>query len=110
GDVILDRRRFTQTLGLGLYNLQGKYRPGEAQYNVVLMMRLDSDFGINQRLPAAQSGGETSYATPAGNGVRFIPGLSGNRLDVMYGYVEGRNLANGLLGFRLGRQYVTDVL
>src|SRR4051812_12230802 len=66
GDVVLDRRRFMQTVSLGLYNLQGQHHPGEAAFNVVLMMRLDADFGINARLPAAQGGGETSYATGAG--------------------------------------------
>lgn len=110
GDVIVERRRFTQTVALGLYNLQGKYRPGEADYRAVLMLRLDSDFGVNARLSGAQAGGETSYATPAGDGVRFIPGLSASPVDLVYGYVEGRNLAHGLFGFRLGRQYVTDVL
>ena len=110
GDVILDRRRFMQTVGLGLYNLQGKYRPGEADYRLVLMMRLDSDFGINARLPATQEGGETRFTTGAGRGIRFIPGLQPNPVDMMYGYIEGKNLAHGLFGFRLGRQYVTDML
>ena len=27
---------------------------------------------------------------------------------MMYAYVEGRNLAHGFLGFRIGRQYMTD--
>jgi hypothetical protein len=110
GDLVVERRRFTQTLGLALYDLQGDYRPGQADYRVVMMLRLDSDFGINANLPSSQAGGETTYATPAGNGVRFIPGLQENALDLMYGYVEGRNLAHGLFGFRLGRQYMTDVL
>ena len=110
GDVVLQRRRFTQTLGLAVYNLQGHYQPGEADYRVVLMMRLDSDFGINANLGPNQAGGETNYATAAGNGVRYVPGLVQNPVDVMYGYVEGRNIAHGLFGFRLGRQYVTDVL
>jgi hypothetical protein len=47
GDVTVDRRRFTQTIGLGVYNLQGRYVPGEADYRVVVMLRLDADFGIN---------------------------------------------------------------
>jgi hypothetical protein len=110
GDVILDRRRFTQTIGLAVYNLQGQYHPGEADYRLVVGMRLDADFGINARLPAAQAGGETNYATGAGNGVRFIPGLATAPVDLMYGYLEGRNLVGGLFGFRLGRQYVTDAL
>jgi hypothetical protein len=110
GDLVLDRRRFTQTLGLAVYDLQGSYHPGQADYRVVMMLRLDADFGINANLPASQGGGETTYVTGAGNGVRFIPGLQQNALDLMYGYVEGRNLAHGLFGFRLGRQYMTDVL
>lgn len=110
GDVIVDRRRFTQTVGLGLYNLQGRYRPGEASWSAVVMARLDADLGVNAKLPSAQAGGETSYATAAGNGVRFIPGLSVAPVDLVYAYVEGRNIAHGLLGFRLGRQHMTDVL
>lgn len=110
GDVVLQRRRFMQTVGLGAYNLQGRYEPGKADYRVVMLMRLNTDFGVNQHLPAGQAGGETSYVTQAGNGVRFIPGLEEAPLDLMYGYVEGRNLAGGMLGFRVGRQYVTDVL
>lgn len=110
GNTLVERRRFTQTVGLALYNLQGAYRPGEASYGVVLMMRLNGDYGINARLPSAQAGGETSYSTSDGDGVRFVPGLEQNPVDLMYGYVEGKNLAHGLFGFRLGRQYMTDVL
>jgi hypothetical protein len=110
GDVIVARRRFTQTLGLAAYDLQGQHHAGEADYRLVLRLRLDSDFGINANLPPQQAGGETHYATPGGNGIRFIPGLQSNPLDVMYGYVEGRNIAHGLLGFRIGRQYMTDAL
>jgi len=110
GDVVLQRRRFLQTVGLGVYNLQGTNRPGEADYRVVMMMRLNADFGVNAHLYDKQSGGETTYATPGGNGVRFVPGLEPAPLDLMFGYIEGRNIAHGLLGFKLGRQYVTDVL
>jgi hypothetical protein len=110
GDVVLERRRFTQTIGLAAYNLQGKYEPGKADYRVVMRLRLDADFGINQNMPSGQEGGETNYHTAAGDGVRYIPGLAEAPVDLMYGYVEGRNLAGGLLGFKLGRQYMTDVL
>jgi hypothetical protein len=110
GSVVLDRRRFTQTVGLGVYNLQGPYKPGEADYRVVVMMRLDADFGLNARLPSNQAGGETNYPAGTGNGARYIPGLVTAPVDLMYGYIEGRNLAHGLLGFRLGRQYMTDAL
>jgi hypothetical protein len=110
GDVVLQRRRFLQTVGLGVYNLQGNNRPGEADYRVVMMMRLNADFGVNAHLDDRQSGGETTYATAGGKGVRFVPGLEPAPLDLMFGYVEGRNIARGLLGFKLGRQYVTDML
>jgi hypothetical protein len=108
GDVVVEKRRFLQTIGLGLYNLQGQYRPGEADYRVVVMVRLNADFGVNANLPAGQAGGETNYAV--GNGVRYVPGLQATPVDVMYGYIEGRNLAHGVFGFRAGRQYVSDVL
>lgn len=110
GDVTVDFRRVLQTVGLGVYNLQGRYVPGEADYRMVVMLRLDADFGINGNLPAAQAGGETNYVTAAGSGVRYVPGLQVAPVDLMYGYVEGRNLAHGLFGFRVGRQYLTDVL
>ncbi len=110
GDVVLQRRRFLQTVGLGVYNLQGTHRPGEADYRAVMMMRLNADFGVNAHLGDKQSGGETTYATAGGNGARFVPGLEPAPLDLMYGYIEGRNVAHGLFGFKLGRQYVTDVL
>jgi hypothetical protein len=110
GDVVLQRRRFMQTVGLGVYNLQGVHRAGGADYRIVMRMRLNADFGVNAHLEDRQGGGETTYATSAGNGVRFVPGLEAAPLDLMYGYLEGRNLAHGLFGFKLGRQYVTDAL
>ncbi|MDI1430505.1 MULTISPECIES: hypothetical protein [Polyangium] len=110
GDTILDRRRLMQTLSLGVYNLQGDHVPGRADFAVVLRVRLDADFGINGHLGDADRGGETSYLTEAGPGVRFVPGLQQAPVDLMYAYVEGRNLLNGWLGFRAGRQYVVDSL
>jgi len=108
GDVTVDRRRFMQSVGLAAYNLQGRYTPGEADYRAVVMLRVDADFGINSQLPANQAGGETNFAVAGGS--RYIPGLQIAPLELMVGYVEGRNLAHGLLGFRVGRQYVTDAL
>lgn len=105
GDTVLARRRVMQTIALGVYNLQGDYKPGEADYNMVLRLRLDADFGINSHVTGS---GETDFKE--GNGRRFIPGLQEAPLDLMYAYVEGRNLAKGWFGFRVGRQYVSDVL
>lgn len=108
GPEPIARRRALQTLGLDLENLQGRRRPGEAEIRLVLLLRLDADVGINAHLPSAQAGGETTYAVA--EGARYLPGLQVAPLDVMYGYLEARNLAHGLLGVKLGRQYLTDML
>jgi hypothetical protein len=108
--AVLDRRRFLQTLGLSAFDLQGERRVGGPSYSVVLLLRLDADFGVNDRLPSDQAGGETSYSAPSAAGARYVPGLRAAPLDLVYGYLEGRNLAGGWLGFRVGRQYVSDVL
>jgi len=100
GDVVLGRRRLMTTLGLAAYHLQGDFTPLEADYSVQLMLRLDTDYGM--------SGAETEYsATTTAN---YVPGLEQAPLDMLYGYVEGRNLWGGWFGFRLGRQYVADAL
>lgn len=98
GDPLLRRRRYTQTLGLGVYNLQGDYVPGGPQLFVRAMLRLDADFG------------QDSAERDPSRGDRYVPGLEQAPIDLMYAYVEGRNYAGGALGFKLGRQYVTDAL
>lgn len=100
GDQILARRRLYSTLGLAAYNLQGDYQPFQPNYSIQLRMRVDTDFNVDSA--------ETSY-TPA-NASRFLAGYQQVPVDLMYGYVEGKNLLGGALGFRLGRQYVSDVL
>ncbi|AUX22113.1 hypothetical protein SOCEGT47_026140 [Sorangium cellulosum] len=108
GDTNIERRRLMQTLGFSVYNIQGDFTPGEADYSVTMRLRLDADFGVNGHLEGAQRGGETDYGVAGGS--RYIPGLYEAPLDLMYAYAEGRNLAGGWLGFRVGRQYVSDVL
>ncbi len=98
GDPLVRRRRYTQTLGLSVYNLQGDYVPGEPQLFARALMRLDADFG------------QESPERDPRRGDRYVPGLEQAPIDLMYAYVEGRNYAGGLLGFKLGRQYVTDAL
>ncbi len=101
GDVVLGRRRLTSSLGLAAYNLQGGgYQPFKANYSVQIRMRVDADFGIKN--------GESKY--DASDATRFVPGLAYSPVDLMYGYVEGRNLFNGVLDFKVGRQYTTNVL
>ena len=100
GPQIVRRRRFLQTLALEVHHLEGDATPpGEAEYAVRLRLRLDSDTGVSPE--------EAAYSTISN---RFVPGLIAAPVDIMYGYLEGRHLLRGWLGFRLGRQYVTDSL
>ena len=100
GSLIVRRRRFLQTLALDVHHLEGDdTRPGQAEYAVRLRLRLDTDTGITPE--------EAAYSTISN---RYVPGLVAAPLDLMYGYLEGRHLLRGWLGFRLGRQYVSDSL
>ncbi|MCA9625017.1 MAG: hypothetical protein KC731_38595, partial [Myxococcales bacterium] len=85
GDVVLGRRRLYASLGLGAYNLQGDFDPDEAVYNVALRMRVDADFGYD--------GAEYNY--DIANAGRYVPGLPQVPVDLMYGYVEGKNIGGG---------------
>lgn len=97
GSPYLFRRRYTSTLGLDLDELQGgKERRGPRLW-FRSRLRMDADFG--------QDGAERDP-----NSGRYVPGLEQAPLDLMYGYLEGRDFAGGLLGFRLGRQYSVDAL
>jgi hypothetical protein len=107
-DYELERRRITEMLGVSLYHLQGKYVPGKDDYSMRIKFRLDADPGINAHLPDSEAGAETDFSV--NNGGRYLPDLNPANFDLMYAYVEGKNLAKGWLGFKVGRQYVTDVL
>ncbi len=101
GDVtVLERRRLTSTLGLGIYNLleapMGDTRAPDL--SIRARVRYDADFGVS------------SMETDSTNFQSFLPGLHEQQVDLMYAYVEGRRFLNGWLGFKAGRQYVTDVL
>ena len=100
GETLLERRRFTEMLGLGMYNLTNE-RPGDPKagdISLKLRLRYDADYGV--------SPSETDPGQP--NSV--VPGVTQGNVDLMYAYIEGRRQFGGLLGFKLGRQYVTDVL
>ncbi len=100
GETVLTRRRLTTTLGAGLYNLLAA-PPGDtraADLSFRMRLRYDADYGDN---PAETD--PTVFNS-------VVPGLSQGTVDLMYAYLEGRRFFKGLLGFRVGRQYVTDVL
>jgi hypothetical protein len=98
GDPILRRRRYTQTLGLAVYDIQGDALSAGPRLFFRSRMRLDSDFGIE--------GVETDPRRTD----RFVPGVEQAPVDLMYAYLEGQGYFGGWLDFRVGRQYVTDTL
>jgi hypothetical protein len=97
GEPLLRRRRYTNTLGMALYDLQGDRRPGGPTLSFRSRVRLDADLG--------QDPAERDPRSP-----RFVPGLEQAPFDLMYAYLEGERYFGGSFGFRLGRQYVADVL
>jgi hypothetical protein len=102
GETVLARRRFTITSSVSAYDLLD-HAPGDVsapELSFRARLRYDADYGIN--------GG----AVDPTNFGSFIPGLGSAQgaVDLMYAYVEGRRFLHGWLGFKLGRQYVTDAL
>jgi hypothetical protein len=97
GDPEVRRRRYVETLGLSVWNIQGGADPRGPRLNFQSRLRLDADFG--------QSSAERSLGRPS-----YIPGLEQAPLDLMYAYLEGQRYLSGYLGFRLGRQYLFDTL
>lgn len=99
GQTVIARRRLMVTLGAAVYNLLDKPTdPLGPSLTFRARMRYDADYG------------GSAEETAAGNPDRLVPGFSRGPVDLMYGYVEGRRFLGGWLGFRLGRQYVTDAL
>jgi hypothetical protein len=100
GETILNRRRFTTTLAVSGYDLIDRPLddPTAPQLLLRVRVRYDADYGAP---------GGTSDPTNPG---QLVPGFTPQEADVMYGYIEGRRFFKGVLGFKIGRQYVTDVL
>jgi hypothetical protein len=98
---VLSRRRLTTTLGVGAYNLLDTPAgdPKAPDISFRARVRYDADYGAS---------GAESDPTNSPNSV--VPGFQEQLVDLMYAYIEGRRLAGGWLGFKAGRQYVTDVL
>ncbi len=101
GESVIARRRVTTSLGVAAYNLWFE-RPLDGSLGPELTfrarMRYDADYGAS------------SAEEDLGNYARFVPGFTRGPVDLMYGYVEGRRLLKGWLGFKVGRQYTTDAL
>jgi hypothetical protein len=97
GSPLVARRRYTQTLSLNVYDIQGDRTDRGPLLSFKSRVRLDADFGQRpeERDPSSSS---------------FVPGLAQAPFDVMYAYIEGERYLRGMLGFRLGRQYVIDSL
>jgi hypothetical protein len=99
GETVLQRRRLTTTLGASVYDLMDTTTdPNAPSLTFRTRMRYDADYGASP-----QETEVTNYG-------RLVPGYNRNQVDLMYGYVEGRKFFHGWLGFKIGRQYVTDVL
>jgi len=102
GTPMLIRARLTSTLAVSVYDLLP--RPETAGQELLpdltfrARLRYDADYGA-----------APEEATP-GQYDRFVPGFSRGPVDLMYAYVEGRRFVHGLVGFKVGRQYVTDAL
>jgi hypothetical protein len=99
GDPLLSRRRVTQSLQVGVYNLTEPTADGP-QVSFKARMRIDGDFGMSSE----------EYTVRDANLARFVPLLQPAPVDLMYGYVEGRRFAKGWISFKVGRQYVVDPL
>lgn len=84
--------RFYQTLDVGGWSLG----PG-GQVDAVVSMRYDTDFGTGFRVDTPMQAG--------------IPATDGrNDIDLMYAYVDWRNIVKGRLHARIGRQVLIDDL
>jgi hypothetical protein len=104
GETILERRRVTATLGINAYDILAPDPNDRNSPEITFRARVryDADYGGSN-----WNGNETS---PSPAGPLFLPGYSQNVVDLMYAYVEGRRFLHGTLGFKVGRQYQTDVL
>jgi hypothetical protein len=103
GETVLERRRLTATLGISGYEILPPDPKNRDSPELTFRARLryDADYGANAD--------EANVSAP-GSSQFFVPGFSRGPVDLMYAYVEGRRFLHGTLGFKVGRQYQTDVL
>lgn len=99
GLTLLTRQRLTSMLGVSGYDLlERNGNPNAPELFFRARLRYDADYGAN--------GAEADVQ----NDARYVPGFERGPVDLMYAYVEGRRILSRWLGFRAGRQYVTDML
>jgi hypothetical protein len=99
GATVITRRRLTSTLGIEAAELlTDAPNPRAPSLTLRLRLRYDADYGGSE------------FETVPSRPDYLIPGFSRDGFDLMYGYLEGRRFFQGVVGFRLGRQYITDAL
>jgi hypothetical protein len=102
GATTLSRRRVTVTLGVAGYDLLS--RPPEAGQQSL------PDLQFRARLRYDADYGAASGEVDPTNAGQWVPGFDRGPVDLMYAYVEGRRFLKGVMGFKLGRQYMIDPL
>lgn len=94
----LRRRRYTQTLGLTVYDLLERRAGAGPELTFSSRLRLDSDLGQPSALRDPTRPDE------------FVPGVTFAPVDVQYAYLDVHRLGGAALSARLGRQYLVDPL
>jgi hypothetical protein len=96
--ALLSRRRLVQYVGVGVYRILPPKEADElvraeedGQLQIVSSLRIRHDFGTFTR-------------GARGDAARMINELDGRQIDLLYGYLEGRNLG-GVVDMKLGRQF-----
>lgn len=113
-DVLFNRRRFTQTLSLRLWDLGGRRGPKKfwdttlrrgpkIEFNSY--MRIDHDFG-------AWTSGTLVHDNRVFDAIDLIPELEANalNLDLLYGYLSAEGLMGGAVDVYVGRQLDVNTL
>jgi hypothetical protein len=116
GDILLDRRRYTQTLTLMIWDLTRAGDPGGRPAHAdapadgpdvyfTSYLRVDHDFG--DYTTGAIARGDVGF-----DALDLVPELTDDALDLdlLYAYVGADRLLGGRLDLRLGRQLSVDTL
>ncbi len=96
--TLLSRRRLVQYVGVGVYRIlppkqvdEWERREEDGQLQIVSSLRIRHDFGTFTR-------------NATGDAARLVNRIDGRQIDLLYGYLEGRNLG-GAVDLRAGRQF-----